>query len=350
MFDVKNIKRIYFVVLRKIRNFFLGESGKEFLIFLFFLFVSFGFWLLQTMNEVYQTELKIKVRLKDIPKEVVLTSEFPSELSVEVEDRGTVLMNYMIGRTFYPLTFDFSQYSVKGSYVSIPSEEVSKKIAAQLNTTTKLLSVYPDTLGVVYSRGNEKKVPIVLNGKVTADRLYFVSGIAFDPDSVMVYAPKNVLSSITAAYTEPVELEKVSDTVVTKVDLMPIKGVKFVPNTANLSVYTDMYTEKMFEVPVVGTGFPKDKMLRTFPSKVKVSFQVAFKNYKLVRSSDFRIEIPYSSVKDQKSDRLQLSVTSCPDYVSHVKVLPESVDYLIEERMLRVDTTKVSGNDVEENG
>lgn len=35
MFDGKNIKRYYLIIIRKIRNFLLSEKSREFLIFLF---------------------------------------------------------------------------------------------------------------------------------------------------------------------------------------------------------------------------------------------------------------------------------------------------------------------------
>ena len=90
MFDVKNIKRYYRLGLRKIRTFLLSDKCRECLVFLFFVLVSFCFWMLQTLDESYQTEFKVPLRLKNVPKEVVLTSDFPSEVRIRVEDRGTV--------------------------------------------------------------------------------------------------------------------------------------------------------------------------------------------------------------------------------------------------------------------
>ena len=101
MFDKKNIRTYYLMISRKIRNFLLSQKSREFLVFLFFVFVSFCFWLMQTMNDLYQAEFKMPVRLRNVPKEVVLTSELPDEIRVRVEDRGTVLLNYMLGRTFF---------------------------------------------------------------------------------------------------------------------------------------------------------------------------------------------------------------------------------------------------------
>ena len=76
MFDVKNIKRYYRLGLRKIRTFLLSDKCRECLVFLFFVLVSFCFWMLQTLDESYQTEFKVPLRLKNVPKEVVLTSDF----------------------------------------------------------------------------------------------------------------------------------------------------------------------------------------------------------------------------------------------------------------------------------
>jgi hypothetical protein len=155
MFDKKNIRTYYLMISRKIRNFLLSQKSREFLVFLFFVFVSFCFWLMQTMNDLYQAEFKMPVRLRNVPKEVVLTSELPDEIRVRVEDRGTVLLNYMLGRTFFPVSFDFEEYRDRGDHVHISSAEIFKKVATQLNTSTKLLSVRPDTLEIIYTEGQE---------------------------------------------------------------------------------------------------------------------------------------------------------------------------------------------------
>ena len=311
MFDKKNIRTYYLMISRKIRNFLLSQKSREFLVFLFFVFVSFCFWLMQTMNDLYQAEFKMPVRLRNVPKEVVLTSELPDEIRVRVEDRGTVLLNYMLGRTFFPVSFDFEEYRDRGDHVHISSAEIFKKVATQLNTSTKLLSVRPDTLEIIYTEGKAKKVPVVLDGHVSAGRQYYVSDIHFSPDSVMVYAPKEVLGSITAAYTQPLELENITDTLNQRVAIRKVKGAKFVPATNDMSVYVDMYSEKTVDVPIVGVDFPPGKVLRTFPSKAQ--------DKDLLRN---------------KEERVPLSVQTFSPYASRVRVIPSSADYLIEEQQV----------------
>jgi len=283
------------------------------------------------MNDIYQTEFKIPVRLKNVPKEVVMTSELPNEIRVKVEDRGTVLLNYMLGRTFFPLTFNFEDYQEKGPYVRIPQEEVLKKISAQLNNSTQLLSVRPDTLDYIYSKGIAKKVPVAIGGEVSAGRQYYVSEIRVIPDSVVVYAPQGVLNAVLTAYTQPFHWTNVTDTLRKHLNLQKLHGVKFVPSSVDVIACVDMYSEKTLEVPVVGIGFPKGKVLRTFPSKVQVTFQVGLKNFKSVKVHDFLVGVSYADVIGNKSEKLTLTLKRYPGVATHIRINPSSVDYLIEQ-------------------
>ena len=73
MFDKRNIRIYYLRTLEKIRSFLLSRNSREFLIFLFFVFVSFCFWLLQILNDDYETEFSIPLRMKNVPNNVVLS-------------------------------------------------------------------------------------------------------------------------------------------------------------------------------------------------------------------------------------------------------------------------------------
>ena len=61
--------------LKIVRGFLFTLVNKEFLIFLFFLLLSGIFWLLMTLNETYEMEFRIPIKVVNIPKNVVLTSE-----------------------------------------------------------------------------------------------------------------------------------------------------------------------------------------------------------------------------------------------------------------------------------
>ena len=143
MLDRSNIKSKYSKIAAQVKNFLLSAKSREFFIFLFFFFIASGFWLLQTLNNDYETEFSVPVRLKGVPDNVVITSEPATELHIKVKDKGTVLLNYMLGKSFYPLAINFDEYktSDNSNHVRIVSSEFEKKILSQLNVSTRLLAM-----------------------------------------------------------------------------------------------------------------------------------------------------------------------------------------------------------------
>ena len=84
-----------------IRNFLFSSVNKEFLVFLFFLALSGIFWLLMTLNETFENEVKIPVKIVNIPKNVVLTSDEMDTISVVLRDKGLTLLGYQYGRALF---------------------------------------------------------------------------------------------------------------------------------------------------------------------------------------------------------------------------------------------------------
>ena len=64
MYELKNIQRTYLKISREVKDFLLSDKSREFFIFLFFFFVAGGFCLLQTLNNDYEADFSIPVRLK----------------------------------------------------------------------------------------------------------------------------------------------------------------------------------------------------------------------------------------------------------------------------------------------
>ena len=153
MFERRNIQRTYLKISREVKDFLLSDKSREFFIFLFFFFVAGGFWLLQTLNNDYEADFSIPVRLKGVPNNVVITSEPASELRIKVKDKGTVLLNYMLGKSFYPVILDYADYKGVDNQVRIYPSQFEKKVLNQLNASTRLLSMKPDTLEYIYSTG-----------------------------------------------------------------------------------------------------------------------------------------------------------------------------------------------------
>ena len=331
MFEQRNIKRLFLKTKKQTKDFLLSAKSREFFVFLCFFFIAAGFWLLQTLNNDYETEFSIPVRLRNVPENVVITSDPVSEVRVRVRDKGTVLLNYMLGKNLYPVILDFKNYTNMGNHVQVQTSQVQKWITGQLNASTALLSMKPDTLEYYYSTGVSKMIPVKLCGNVSAGEQYYLPDTLFTPDSVRVYAPSDALDTMKVAYTLPLNLDNITDTLEREVTLSTPKGAKYIPASVKLTLPVDMYTEKTVEVPLRGVNFPADKVLRAFPSKIKISFQVGMGRFRQITADDFHLVVSYEELVRLGSEKYTVKLRTLPEGVSHVRFNPEQVDFLIEQ-------------------
>ena len=327
---------------QKTWNFLISPQFKEFLVFAFFLLVSASFWLLQTLNESFELTVSVPLELKDVPKNVMITTELPTEVSVVVRDRGTSLFQYFRHRQLSPIQLEFSHYDngSTSSRVQVSLLEVQRAIQSQLEASTKVQSIHPDTLEFYYNRGLRYRLPVRVLGNIDVAPQNYLIGVQCEPDSVDVYAPTSILDTMQYAYTQPVELTGLTSSVTSSVK-MPVKpGVKFQPSSIDFTARIDYYTEKTVQVPIISSNFPAEKQLRTFPATVQVTFRVGAAQFSQVTAESFVLSVTYEELLRNESDKYRLHLKSIPDGVSNVRISPAEVDYLIEQSIKEEDVNE----------
>ena len=331
---MENIKKTLFKIGNQIKDFLLKPKSREFFIFLFFYVLASGFWFLQTMNEDYETDFTIPIRLKELPDNIVMTNEPPTHLVTRVRDKGTVLLNYKLSRMFYPVYIDFSTFKTKkNNQVKLATSTLEDEVMAKFSVSSKLISIKPDTLEYIYSKGTAKRVPVRLKGKIEAGQQYLITDTIFSPDSVSIYAPTALLKDIDVAYTEEVDLVNIQDSTSLSLAFASKKGVTYVPNHVDVRLPVDMITEKTVQVPLRGIDFPNDKILRTFPSVVEVTFQLGTRAFNTITSDDFSIDISYHDLLKIDDDVYPIRITRMPTGIQRVRVWPNPIDFLIEKKI-----------------
>lgn len=269
--------------------------------------------------------------MRNVPGNVVITTELPTSLHVTLRDKGSMLLNYKYAQRFNPIVVDFETNNNASGHVVIQGSELLKQVTRQLMPGTQVVSAKPDTLDFYFNYGLCKRVPVVVQGTIRTGKLYSVSGTKQTIDSVTVYASKALLDTITAAYTQPINLVDITDTTSIQSDFIKVKGAKFVPSRVGVTFYIDRLTEKTVQVPVQQVNFPATKQLRTFPATVKVTFQVGMGLYRNITHENFVIVVNYEDLLKNKTNKCHLSVKTIPHGVSHVRIDPQDVEYIIEE-------------------
>lgn len=314
-----------------LKNFLFGFVNKEFLIFLFFLILSGTFWLLMTLNENYEKELKIPVYLTNIPQNVIITSMSEDTITVTVKDKGFSLLAYMTNKPM-PINFSFDAFANKTNGKGIiSSNDLCKGAYLQLYGSSRISSVKPDRIEFFYNFGECKQVPVRLAGKIEPEKLYYLAGKKIVPEKVTVYAQKSILDSIQYVTTTDLNIVNFNDTVTQVAELKQTKGIKIVPSKVKISLYPDILTEQTIEVPITAVNMPAGKVLRTFPSKATVRFAIGASMYRNVQADQFKVEVDYHEIQDLQTDKCRLHLKAFPRNVSRCHLDNYMVDYLIEQ-------------------
>ena len=315
-----------------IRSFLFSKTNREFLIFLFFLALSGIFWLVMTLNETYEKEVVVPVRISGVPADIMLTSDEVDTIRVTVRDRGIMIFTYIYGEELKSVEAHFKNYDQGGGTGIISTAELTKLVQQHLSGSGKVTAVKPERLKFYYNTGANKRVPVRWRGRVIPEHLYFLSDVTYSPDSVTVYASEDRLDSIRMVYTEPLNYVGFRDTLVVDCRLRKMEGVKMVPDRVKTTFYTDVLTEESMDgIPVRGINLPKGKVLRTFPAKVSVKFVTGVNVYRTLTPNDFAVVVDYNELKNQKSDKCNLYLEQVPEGITHASLVTRQVDYLLEE-------------------
>lgn len=315
------------------------KSDNNTVVLIVCLFVSTLFWFLKALNEEYRTEVEFPIEFTDVPKNYSLYGTPPDKLVATIEDAGFTIIRYRFSYVFSSLKIDVSKHfksdnsGVKDGEITLNPSALKKGIERELIKTTKIISIYPESISMNYSKLQKRMLPIKVLAEITTEQQHIVNGhITTVPDSVLVIGSGNQLSQIDAIYTDPIRAQNLDDSLVRNVSLQSVEGLNIDFKRVKLTVPVEAYTEKILEVPVVGRGFPDSLSIRTFPGVVKVSCICGLSVYSQVYAHNFSCYIDYNKVEEKSNGIVVPTVESSNPYVQGVMLRTKSVDYLIERK------------------
>lgn len=326
---IQNLRNIYNILLRKLR---LIKVQRNILVFFVFLFIAIVFWFMQTLKEITTAQFTYDVKLVNVPKEVVFTSDIPQTITISVTGRGWAILQYWSQHERKVLEIDFDNIEKEESKLTLDNNIWRRLTHKEFNHNLKFLAALPGTIDIYYSNGITKRVPVKFNGKVSVEQQHLVCGIKLKPDSVDVIAPAYLLDSISEVLTESATFSQLDDTLTTYISLKTMTGIKVVPDSVRLRICVDLFTEKTLEVPIYCENIPENNILRTFPSKAKVTFNVSSTLFNKIMPQDFIVVVDYKDLKSGQ-DKCALRLREHPDNVSHIRISPEQIEYVIEQSL-----------------
>ncbi len=305
-------------------------SSRQFFVFLFFLFISASFWFFQALNEVYEEDFEVSVEVRDLPEGVVLISNLKSTIRVKLKDRGIILLSYKYGKKLPPLIIEKQTFKATEGSIRIGEEELISRLASRLSATTQVTDIKPDMLELFYNHGRNKRVPVRLLDIPTAAKGYSITQQRLTPDSVLVYASKAILDTLSYAGVHAGDMHNINSEVVKELKINGVRAAKFAPNTVKLTAKADRLVERVLSVPIKGINFPENTILRTFPATIDVVFQVSMSAYRDIKPEQFSVVVDYTTLPTNGETRCPLRLETSPAEVLHPRPVMSEVEYVLE--------------------
>lgn len=330
MSQVKHIFRSVKSLNEQTKAFFQGEQWKETLVFFFFLLLAFVFWLLQSLQQEYEIELVCPIKYKEIPADITLDGHAPQQLTVKVKDKGSVLLNYTLGRALPAIEIKMASKEKQGVLL-YSNKQIESDIQKHLIATTSLIEFEPQQISIPFSQRTHKMLPVKFEGDLQFTAGFQLSDeVKIEPASVNAYATASTLDSLTEVKTTLVEVRKGNKTIQRSVALQSIAGVNLEPSTVKITLPIEEYTEKSLTVPILCKDVPPHYKVRLFPAEVTVTCSVPLSRFKELSEAQFEVIIPFNELEQNVSGNIDIRLRRKPEWVHTPSLLPKKVEFLLE--------------------
>ena len=154
------------------------------------------------------------------------------------------------------------------------------------------------------------------------------------PEYIMVSGPASVIDTLKYIETESRDLtgiDKTEEIVVPIVVPVRDRKIRYSEEKVTLIIPVEQFTESTIEIPLIGTSTDSGiSTIRTFPETVQLTYQVAIKDYQMVKAEMFSLTAGYDPQYDKEKTFLRVNVDKSPDFVRITRIQPEKVEFIIQ--------------------
>ncbi len=312
----------------------LHESRRQSSHFTFFVFIVISaiFWLLIKLSQEYSQTYNMKIEYKDIPVNRLLTKKIDSTVKFNIKARGFYLLELSL---LHPdeLIIHLNNYTIHKAdedinYIStLPLKE---KIAKLLDINLDDISFSKNVLSFLLETLHSKEVEVVGDINLKFEGSYnLYSQPKISPKKVMIYGTKETLDSIDVIKTKRLSLDNVRESRSLTVGLLnpDPELIRLDPEQVTVDLQVEKFTQSSLSVKVNTTLSSYN--IETFPEKVTVYFNVALKDYEMIKASEFMISPDLTNVDIRTAQKLHLVVKKYPKLVRNIRIEPRDVEFII---------------------
>ncbi len=306
------------------------------LVFLLFFVLSSCLWLLSSLGSRQVVTFSIPLKFTDVPEGYVVNTRLPRTVDVDLRDtrQNLLMMRYFSDRCDTMCVSLMAWFDSVNCRSVIDNASLHNVIVGKmrLGANASVEQFYPHELTIGLAQLHKKVVPLKLSGNFSLRRQYiYRKPITIEPRVVTLYGSERDLNSIKEVTTETVNVEDLTKNWNGTIRIVTDDRIKVVPNVAHVNVEVEPFTEQRLEMPIVPIHVPNGVTMRTFPAKVHVVFNVGLSHYNEADTSSFVVEADYNQTLSMTGARMRLAVRSKVDFAHQIHVIPQDVEFMIEQ-------------------
>jgi len=300
-------------------------------------FVSIVFWFLIAMSKTYTDKFIFPVRYINFPDQRIVVNDLPKTITLSVKTSGFSILSYRFAKTREPVTIDVStslqgNMDLKKDMIAVPSKSFAEDFNQQLGSEYVITGFAPDSIMFSFSNKMSKRVPVILQSKLTLEKQFDTTGNALiQPDSVTISGPGAMIADVAFVKTGLLQLSNVKGSVRTKLPLVTDHLITTDVEEVTVLIPVEKFTEGSTEVPVHSINVQKGYALKTFPDKVKVQYRVSLSKYNEVRPEMFDAVVDATGLPDDRTRQLKVKLATVPKFIRSVSIEPEKTDYILRK-------------------
>lgn len=299
-------------------------------VFLFFLLLSFIFWMLARSTRQNSTRLEVGLDYVNVPENTIVGQQAPSSIDVELKTTG---FQYLIYKIKPPrLNINLALYaSAEDTLVTIGKDEVRQMIVSELSQEGELRYLTGDDLLIPLDQIVRRRIPVLADLQINYEQGFSPVGEALIvPDSVTLTGPRNLINAIESISTQPIQGEAVSTDLQLETQLILPEGIQNDLSSETVSVQLNVseFIRKEIQLTPQIINLPEETEIRLIPETVTISFDVSVDQFNSVGPDVFEVVCDFGERNDQENFMIPRIITY-PDFLQRVELEDKKIDYLI---------------------
>jgi len=290
--------------------------------------LAFLVWYFVKMEDNYQYQFQIPLRITNLGPDRIINSDIPRKIKIISWGRGKDLFSLMLRKDlFYDLDVSRVKKSAKIVLEKNQIKFLHKRDIEILNI------VDPETVTVTITRLITRKVPVVPEVQIQTLPGYTVVGpLKLEPDSVEVVGPPSAIKTITAVHTQKKLYRKIKRDLEKKIRLLkpPFEHVKILTDEVYLTVDVQKLMEKkLYEIPVAVINTPRNLKVTVLPSTLSLVLEGGSDLLLNVTKKDVKAYIDYQKVRYSRK-KSHLAYIVAPEGTRYRDVKPKRFSIVVE--------------------